>query len=180
MTSWHGNIFIKWKHFPRYWPFVQGPNRPPVNSSHKGQWRGALMFSLICPGASGWVNIRDVGNLRRHCAHYDVIAMVSSGVTCAVSLTLLYCWQYLGLLFVNTLRPRQNWRHFADGIVKCILLNENMWILLEYVPKFRINNITALVQIRAGRRPGDKLLSEPIMANLLTHICVGRPQWVKW
>ena len=40
---------IKWKHFPRYWPFVRGIHRSPVNSPHKSQWRGALMFSLICP-----------------------------------------------------------------------------------------------------------------------------------
>ena len=39
---------IKWKHFPRYWSFVRGIHRPLVNSLHKGQWRGALMFSLIC------------------------------------------------------------------------------------------------------------------------------------
>ena len=39
---------IKWKHFPRYWPFVRGIHRSPGNSPHKGQWRGALMFSLIC------------------------------------------------------------------------------------------------------------------------------------
>ena len=39
---------IKWEHFPRYWPFVRGIHRWPVNSPHKGQWRGALMFSLIC------------------------------------------------------------------------------------------------------------------------------------
>ena len=38
---------IKWKHFPRYWPFVRGIHRSPVNSPHKGQWRGSLMFSLI-------------------------------------------------------------------------------------------------------------------------------------
>ena len=38
----------KCKHFPRYWPFVQGILRSPVNSPHKGQSRGALMFSLIC------------------------------------------------------------------------------------------------------------------------------------
>ena len=41
------------------------------------------------------------------------------------------------------------------------------------------NNIPALVQIMAWRRPGDKPLSEPMMVNLLTHICVTRPQWVK-
>ena len=39
---------IKWKHFPRYWPPVRGIHRSPVNSPHKGQWRGALKFSLIC------------------------------------------------------------------------------------------------------------------------------------
>ena len=44
----HHNDVIKWKHFPRYWPFVRGINRSPVNSPHKGQRRGALMFSLIC------------------------------------------------------------------------------------------------------------------------------------
>ena len=44
---------IKWKHFPRYWPFVWGIHRPPVNSPHKGQWRGALMFSLICARING-------------------------------------------------------------------------------------------------------------------------------
>ena len=41
-----------WRHqmekFPRYWPFMRGIHRSPVNSPHKGQWRGALMFSLIC------------------------------------------------------------------------------------------------------------------------------------
>ena len=40
---------IKWKHFPRYWPFVRGIHRSPVNSSHKGQWRGALMLLWSAP-----------------------------------------------------------------------------------------------------------------------------------
>ena len=66
---------IKWKHFPRYWPFVQGIHRPPVNSLHKGQWRGALMFSLICAWMNGWVNNREAGDLKRHHAHYDVTVM---------------------------------------------------------------------------------------------------------
>ena len=60
---------IKWKHFPRYWPFVRGIHR----SSHKGQWRGALMFSLIWAWINGWVNNRQTGDLRRHRAHHDVI-----------------------------------------------------------------------------------------------------------
>ena len=65
----------KWKHFPRYWPFVRGIQRSPVNSPHKGQWHGALMLSLICVWINGWVNNREAGDLRRHRAHYDVIVM---------------------------------------------------------------------------------------------------------
>ena len=66
---------IKWKHFPRYWPFVPGIHRSPVNSPHKGQWRGALMFSLICTWINIGVNNREAVDLRRHRAHYDVIVM---------------------------------------------------------------------------------------------------------
>ena len=47
---------IKWKHFPRYWPFVRGIHRWPMNSLHKGQWRGALMYSLSCAWINAWVN----------------------------------------------------------------------------------------------------------------------------
>ena len=83
---------------------------------------------------------------------------------------------------INTSRPRQNGRHFADDIFKCIFLNENVSISikisLKFVPKGPINNIPALVQIMAWRRPGDKPLSEPMVVNLPTHICVTRPQWV--
>ena len=84
----------------------------------------------------------------------------------------------------NTLRPRQNGRHFADDIFKRISLYENIWIpikiSLKFVPRGSINNIPALVQIMAWRRPGDKPLSEAMMVNLPTHICVSRPQWVRY
>ena len=60
------------KHFPRYWPFVGGIHRSPMNSPHMGQWRGALMFSLICVWINCWVNNREAGDLRRYRAHYDV------------------------------------------------------------------------------------------------------------
>ena len=83
---------------------------------------------------------------------------------------------------VNTLRPRQDGRHFPDDIFKCIFLNENMWISikisLKFLPKSPITNITALVQIMAWCRPGDKPLSEPLMVSLMTHICVTRPEWI--
>ena len=64
---------IKWKHFPRYWPFVRGIHRSPVNSPHKGQWRGALMFSLIfawindCKQSWGWWFEKPLRSWWRHC-----------------------------------------------------------------------------------------------------------------
>ena len=63
--------------FPRYCPFVRGIHRWPVKSPHKGQWRGALMFSLIYARINGWVNNSKAGDLRRHRGHYDVIVMKS-------------------------------------------------------------------------------------------------------
>ena len=74
---------IKWKHLPRYWPFVRGIHRSPVNSPHKGQWRGALMFSLICARINDWVNNREAGDLRRYRAHYDVIVMTWTDIDLA-------------------------------------------------------------------------------------------------
>ena len=74
MTSIHDDV-IKWKHFPRNWPFVREIHRSPVNFPHKGQWRGALMFSLIYAWINDWVNNREAGDLRRQHGHYDVIVM---------------------------------------------------------------------------------------------------------
>ena len=74
IESIHDDV-IKWKHFPRYWPFVREIHRSPVNFPHKGQWRGALMFTLICARMNGWVNNREAGDLRRYRVHYDVIVM---------------------------------------------------------------------------------------------------------
>ena len=89
---------------------------------------------------------------------------------------------HLSLVPISTLRPRRNEQHFADDIFKRIFFNENIWILtkisLKFVPKGPINNFTALVQIMAWRRPGDKPLSEPMMVSFPTHICVTRAQWV--
>ena len=79
---------IRWKHFPRYWPFVRGIHRSPANSPHKGQRRGASMFSLICARINSWVNNGEAGDLRSHRAHCDVMVMakievhISSTVAC--------------------------------------------------------------------------------------------------
>ena len=52
-----------------------GNSPVPGEFPHKGQWRGALMFSLICVWINGWVNNRKAGDLRRYRIHHDVIVM---------------------------------------------------------------------------------------------------------
>ena len=83
-------------------------------------------------------------------------------------------WTYLSGLFMilplNSLRPRQDRCHFADAILKWILVNENVWILMKINPE--------LVQLKAWCQPGDKPLSEPMMVGLPMHIYVTQPQWV--
>ena len=68
-----------WRHQIEYFSALlalcAGIHQSPVNSPHKGQWRGALMFSLICAWINGWVNTREAGDLWRYRAHYDVTVM---------------------------------------------------------------------------------------------------------
>ena len=80
LSQSHDDV-IKWKYFPRYWPFVRGIRQSPVNSPHKGLWRGALMFSLICVCINGWVNNREAGDLRRYLSNYDATAMLGRRYT---------------------------------------------------------------------------------------------------
>ena len=79
-TLKHDDV-IKWKHFPRYWPFVWAIHRSPVNSPQKGQWRGALMFSSIGACIKDWINNCEAGDSRCHNAHYDGTVMSLSCLT---------------------------------------------------------------------------------------------------
>ena len=118
--------------------------------------------------------------------HYHVymggISIQGSPVTSWREFNSHYVLAFLFINMFNTLRPRQNGRHFADEILNFIFLNENVWIpikiSLKVFPKGPIDNIPSLVQIMGWRRSGDKPLSEPMMVRLPTHICVARPQWV--
>ena len=114
---WHDDV-IKWKHFLRYWPFVRGIHRLPVNSPHKGQWRGALMFSLICAWTNGWAKHRD---LRCHRAHYDVTVML-----CGLLLPSSDYWEHttscLTNFPVNT--SEYGWRTFRTSFCQIGPCNE--------------------------------------------------------
>ena len=91
-------------------------------------------------------------------------------------------WKHLSTL--NTLRPRQNGRHFRDDTFKWIFLNETVRIStkisLKFVPRGPIHNIPSLVDIMAWRRSSDEPLSEPMMVSLLRHLYATRPQWVNY
>ena len=73
-VRYHDDV-IKWKHFLRYWPFVRGIHRSPVNSPQNVQWRRTLMFSLIWAWINRWVNNCTAGDLRRSLSIHDVIVM---------------------------------------------------------------------------------------------------------
>ena len=118
---------IKWKHFPRYWPFVRGIHRSP----HKGQWRGALMFPMICVWINGWVNNREAGDFRRYRAHYDVTVMKtlkeycrcnaipSDSVEPSLYSWLLNSWRLRDAYYVSELS-----HHWSDnGLVRTIWTN---------------------------------------------------------
>ena len=117
VVTFHDDV-TKWKHFPRYWPFVPGIYRSPVNSPHKGQWRGTLVLSLICAWTNRWVNNRDASDLKLHRAHYDVkelqmrkvhmvvVWMVKMGFNQFREISLkiaemLFCWHFTQLIVQN-------------------------------------------------------------------------------
>ena len=97
LLACHDDV-IKWKHFPRYWPFVRGIHRSPVNSPDKGQWRGAF-FYFICVWMHGWVNNREADDMRRYGAHYGVTVMVHTLYQCHYLLVFRYMsrWEVRGV-----------------------------------------------------------------------------------
>ena len=175
-SLWHGNTF-----------HITGPlcGESPGTSPHKGPITEDILGFLDSLYVNKLLNEQSACRwFETPWRSYDVT--VWKGAVWRPSSTL--SWPPTSTAFgtrrVNTLRARQDGRHFPDDIFKCIFLNENVKISIKismkFVSKGPINNIPALLQIMAWRRPGDKPLSEPMMVCLPTHICVTRPQWVKW
>ena len=129
---------IKWKHFRRYWPFVRGIHRSPVNSPPKGQWRGVMMFSLICALINGWMNNREAGDLRRHCAHYDATVLV--GNVTLVATILVSCHEIKSLHLNWRSGTRRFHLRVPDVQMSCIPLT---WIRVNtLLHKQCLNNIS--------------------------------------
>ena len=119
-----------WRHqmetFSALVALCAGNSPVPVNSPHKGQWRGALMFSLICAWTNGCVNNREAGDLRRHRAHCDVIVMNSETVSMSwrhgytywvhVAYNKVWCGQWSRSLYIpfQHLRLRPSRLHLVE------------------------------------------------------------------
>ena len=125
-VSVHNDI-IEWKHSMIYWPFVRGIHWSPVDFPHKGQWCGALIFSLICTWTIGWANIRDTSDLSRHHAYYDVTVMNSNLWTetkCASSVHMFLCifWFDTGSFYL-CLSGLLHW-HWGSHMIAPVLVKE--------------------------------------------------------
>ena len=118
---------IKWKHFPPYWPFVRGIHQWLVNSPHEGQWRGALIFSLIRAWINGWVNNREAGDLRRHGTHYDVTVMLTD-----------YDWTDWNFI---QLTISQHWFRYNLAMHRWQVIFPNWWVVLKGFSCLYINKI---------------------------------------
>ena len=156
-----------------YLHFIYPPKFVQIGSGHHVNFcvrkKSAITFGEGCiaaRGASLWKHWRDVKKIQ--------VAKFQSDTL--ISTRDLFFREMLrsNVSWLNSLRPRLNRRPFKDDIFKCISLKENEWISprisLKFVPKVRINNIPALVQIMAWRPSGDKPLSAPMMVSLPTHM----------
>ena len=178
---------MKRKHSPRYWPFVKGIQRSLADSPHTRPVTYSFVVSLMYSRQAVEQTARFADDFRRYGVHLTPLLWTTTGwQTVLRKAVIIGCfllrpsnWGYgfhccfVGGI-VNSLKPRQNGRLFADDTFKRIFLNENIRISttnsLKFAPKGPINNIPALVPIMAWRRPGDKLLSEPMLVRSLTHM----------
>ena len=154
--SAHDDV-IKWRHFPHNWPFVRGIHRFPVNSPHKGQWRGALMFSLICVWIHDWVNNRDAGDLRRYRAHYDVIVMRIS-IDCQNIITFELYTPYNPLMFNSLFSETVSWPNHKIGLWSTYSISQEictrfllccalLWLYIDWFSHIHQAYFTGIVAI---------------------------------
>ena len=111
-------------------PFLGGIHRSTVNSSHKDQWRGALMFSLICAQIVGWVNNGEAGDLGRHGAHNDVIIMIliANIYTCyCFHLVLSFALSLFKFLYITVWDHKPLLYSHCKQIIIYVRLHEFMW-----------------------------------------------------
>ena len=139
-TTWWRH---QWKHLPRYWPFVRGIHRSPVNYPHTKTSHAELWcFLWSAPGLNGWVNSHEACDLRRHRAHHDVIVMLWSSLAlgnqldfCNPETAITWHYQLNGYLY-TVIKPGQYWgtKQLVVWAIWCILLiYQRPWSDIESV-----------------------------------------------
>ena len=162
-----------------------GNSPVPVNSPHKGQWRGALMLSLIYAWINDWVNSREAGDLRRQRGHYDVSVMVVS----SVSSHCLKQWRFNGNIFddyaswiFNSLAPWRFEQNFRLVIFKLISVSDGWGISCKIVLRWKPLDLTddksTLVQVMAWCRQATSHYLSQRWPRFMSSYGVTRPQWV--
>ena len=126
LCSLHDDV-IKWKHFPRYCPSVPIIRRYPVNFPHKDQWRGAFIFSLICSWINGWVNNSEAGDLRGHCAHYDVTVMECENILATGQLSEPKSHYFVNILWKQAVKV------YSRGCSLTLMIGCMLEIVLEII-----------------------------------------------
>ena len=158
---------IKWKHFPRYWPFVRGIHRWPMNSPHKGQWLGALMFSLICTWINSWVNNLEAVDLRHHRDHYDVIVMES---VLGFTMKLTTFQQVTFRILRNTL--------YLIWVLRCQLLTTYVKHYTDVIMSTMASHITSLTVVYSIVYFGTDQRKHQSSASLAFVRGIHRDRWI--
>ena len=179
LSEW--NVFpmfyvFKWKHFLRYWPIA---GKSPVADefpAHEGQWRGALMFSLILDWINNWVNNREAGELRRHRAHYDVIVMDSDNTLALSRRQVIICnndvphYRTLHNIRADNCRFEVN-----DGLVGSIIVDAYAYIVqCRYNAAVFLQNIH---EIHPIAHPPGRVMGCFLCHQLLIDIM---PHFLQW
>ena len=134
-----------------------GNSPVPVNSAHRGQWRGALMFTLICARINDWVNNREAGDLRRLLDHYDVSVMA-----------LLWCITGSNVIIVGILLAFLTKVFAVHGALSfCQWVNMVAWDVRRSLWCHGIETFSALLALCAGNSPvtGEFPSQRPVTNN---------------
>ena len=169
---YHVGDVMKWKNFQRYWPFVWGIHRSPVNSPHKGQWRGALMFSLIYIWINGWVNNRVAGDLRCHLTHYDIIVMTCFFLFTPAFVFFVYGEYHVWTEGANCLCTHERGYFDVNFLSYDVMREINNEITLECVEKQSSGNGLSPVQHQAITWTNSGLLSVECLGTNLNEILI--------
>ena len=165
MLEFHDDV-IEWNHFPRYWPFVRGIHRSPVNSPHKGQWRRALVCSLFCACISGWINNRTAGDLRRYRAHYDVTVMLRVKMRSKV---ILRCETIMNLILV-CVRDQHSKLQQSSVLFFLFLISLKWWFFTYFIIKYNVISVIVLYVVPSFNFVAIILLKNPFVEWFWTNI----------